>query len=163
MRTRSWWCTVFGSFGDHRKPDEQWWNPGNPERSEHTYSGWKARPVPRGWNIQVHLVGYYRILFLEEKLLQEREFCTLQGVMDANNFNVLRTEASWVGNKTLILYSPNQGNCLYLEWTPSNTHNLILLKEKWTNISISNQKEKKHQIASQQLALETHGVSSILS
>ena len=39
-------------------------------------------------------IGNYRILFLEEKLLQESELCTPQGVMDANNFNVLWTEAS---------------------------------------------------------------------
>ena len=51
MRVRSHRCTVFGSFGDSRKPDEeQWWSPGNPARSAHTYSGWKARPVPGGWN-----------------------------------------------------------------------------------------------------------------
>ena len=51
MRIRSHRCTVFGSFGDSRKPDEeQWWSPGNPARSAHTYSGWKARPVPGGWN-----------------------------------------------------------------------------------------------------------------
>ena len=39
-------------------------------------------------------IGNCRILFLEEILLQERELCTLQGVMDANNFNILWTEAS---------------------------------------------------------------------
>ena len=51
MRVRSHRCTVFGSLGDSRKPDEeQWWSPGNPARSAHTYSGWKARPVPGGWN-----------------------------------------------------------------------------------------------------------------
>ena len=51
MRVGSHRCTVFGSFGDSRKPDEeQGWSPGNPARSAHTYSGWKARPVPGGWN-----------------------------------------------------------------------------------------------------------------
>ena len=40
MRIRSQRCTVFGSFGDSRKHNEgQGWNPGNPARSEHTYSG----------------------------------------------------------------------------------------------------------------------------
>ena len=49
MRVRSHRCTVFGSLGDSGKPDEeQWWSPGNPARSEHTYSGCKARPLPGG-------------------------------------------------------------------------------------------------------------------
>ena len=39
-------------------------------------------------------VANCRILFLKERLLQERECCTLQGVMDGNNFNILWTEAS---------------------------------------------------------------------
>ena len=39
-------------------------------------------------------VGNCRILFLGEMLLQERELCTLQGVVDASNFNILWTEAS---------------------------------------------------------------------
>ena len=38
-------------------------------------------------------VGNCRI-FLEGILLQEREFCTLQGVIDVNNFNILWIEAS---------------------------------------------------------------------
>jgi len=33
-----------------------------------------------------------RILFLEEIWLQEREICTQQDVMDANNFNILWTD-----------------------------------------------------------------------
>ena len=56
MRVGSHRCTRFGSLGDSGKPDEeQWWSPGNPARSEHTHSGWKARPLPGGWNFQVHL------------------------------------------------------------------------------------------------------------
>ena len=40
MRIKSHGGTVYGSFGDSRKPVvEQWWSPGNPARSEHTYSG----------------------------------------------------------------------------------------------------------------------------
>ena len=113
-RISSRWGTVFGSFGDGRKPgEEQWWSPGSPARSEHTYSGWKAIPMSGGWNFQVHLVGNYRILFLEEKLLQERQFCTLQGVMDANNFNVLWTEASWVGNKTHSILSQSKESSVF--------------------------------------------------
>ena len=108
-------------------------------------------------------IGNYRILFLEEKLLQEREFCTLQVVMDANNFNVLWTEASWVGNKTLTPYSPNQRNRLYLERTPSNTHNLILLKGNEPIFLFQTRKKRNTKQLSQQLALETHGVSSVLS
>ena len=38
-------------------------------------------------------IGNCRILFLGEMLLQERELCTLRGIMDANNFNILWTEA----------------------------------------------------------------------
>ena len=34
-------------------------------------------------------VGNYIILFLEEKLLQERKLCTLWSVRNANNFNAL--------------------------------------------------------------------------
>ena len=63
-------------------------------------------------------------------LLQERELCTLHGVMDAKNFNILWTEASWVGNKTLTPHYPNQGNHLYLKQIPSKAHILILLIEK---------------------------------
>ena len=102
-------------------------------------------------------VGNCRILFLEEIWLQEREICTQQDVMDANNFNILWTEASWSGNKYLTPHYPNQGNRLYLKWTPSKTHNLILLKKKWNSISISDQEKKK------ELSLETHGVSLVLS
>lgn len=87
-------------------------------------------------------VGNCRILFLEEIWLQEREICTQQDVMDANNFNILWTEASWSGSKYLTLHYPNQGNRLYLKWTPSKTHNRILLKKKWNSISISDQKKK---------------------
>ena len=79
-------------------------------------------------------VWNYRIYFLEEMLLQERELCTLHGVMDAKNFNILWTEASWVGNKTLTPHYPNQGNHLYLKQIPSKAHILILLIEKWNNI-----------------------------
>ena len=89
-------------------------------------------------------VGNCRILFLEEIWLQEREICTQQDVMDANNFNILWTEASWFGNKYLTPHYPNQGNCLYLKQTPSKTHNLILLKKKWNSISISDQKKKNN-------------------
>ena len=89
-------------------------------------------------------VGNCRILFLEEIWLQEREICTQQDVMDANNFNILWTEASWSGNKYLTPHYPNQGNRLYLKWTPSKTHNLILLKKKWNSISISDQEKKKN-------------------
>ena len=64
--------------------------------------------------------------------------------MDANNFNILWTEASWVGNKTLTPHYPNQRNCLYLKWTHSKTHKFILLKEKWNNTSISDQNKKKN-------------------
>ena len=39
-------------------------------------------------------IGNCRILFLGEMLLQGRELCILQGIMDANNFNILWTEAS---------------------------------------------------------------------
>ena len=40
MRIRSHRCTIFGSFGDSREPnEEQWWSPGNPARSAHTFSG----------------------------------------------------------------------------------------------------------------------------
>ena len=88
-------------------------------------------------------VGNCRILFLEEIWLQEREICTQQDVMDANNFNILWTEASWFGNKYLTPHYPNQGNCLYLKQTPSKTHNLILLKKKWKSISISDQRKEK--------------------
>ena len=78
-------------------------------------------------------VANCRILFLEEIWLQEREICTQQDVMDANNFNILWTEASWFGNKYLTPHYPNQGNCLYLKQTPSKAHNLILLKKKWNS------------------------------
>ena len=58
MRIRSHRCTVFGSVGDSRKPVVgQWWSPGNPARTEHTYSGWKATPLPGGWNFKV-LLGW---------------------------------------------------------------------------------------------------------
>ena len=63
--------------------------------------------------------------------------------MDANNFNILWTEASWVGNKTLTPQYLNQGNCLNLKQTTSKTHNLILLKEKWNNISIKIRRKTK--------------------
>ena len=145
-RIRSYWCAVFGSFGDSRKHDEeQWGSPGNPAGSEHTHSGWEARPLLEDETSKYIWVGSYRILFLEEKfpLSQERELGTLQGIKDASNFNILWTEASLLGNKTLTSYSPSQGNHLYLKRTPSTTHSLILLKEKWTNISISDQKKKK--------------------
>ena len=158
-RIRSYWCAVFGSFGDSRKHDEeQWGSPGNPAGSEHTHSGWEARPLLGDETSKSIWVRNYRIIFLEEKfsLSQERELCTLQGIKDASNFNILWTEASWLGNKTLTSYSPSQGNHLYLKRTPSTTHSLILLKEKWTNISFSDQKKKK-------LALEIHKVSSVLS
>ena len=105
-------------------------------------------------------VGNCRILFLEEIWLQEREICTQQDVMDANNFNILWTEASWFGNKYLTPHYPNQGNCLYLKQTPSKTHNLILLKKKWNSISISDQRKEKKK---KELSLETYGVSSVLS
>ena len=42
-------------------------------------------------------------------LLQEREICTLQSVMDAKNFSILWTEESWVGNKTLVYIIPTKG------------------------------------------------------
>ena len=142
-RISSRWGTVFGSFGDGRKPgEEQWWSPGSPARSEHTYSGWKAIPMSGGWNFQVHLVGNYRILFLEEKLLQERQFCTLQGVMDANNFNILWTEASWFGNKYLTPHYPKQGNHLYLIWTPSKTQLNSTEKERKQYFYLRPGKEK---------------------
>ena len=38
-------------------------------------------------------VANCKILFPEKRLLQETECCTLQGVMDGNNFNILWTEA----------------------------------------------------------------------
>ena len=53
-------------------------------------------------------IGNCRILFLEEILLQERELCTLQGVMDANNFNILWTEASWFGNSISLHIIPTK-------------------------------------------------------
>ena len=99
-------------------------------------------------------VGNCRI-FLEGILPQEREFCTLQGVIDVNNFNILWIEASWVGNKSLTPLCLSQGNHLYLKRTPSKIHNLILLKKKGNNISVSDQKKKINK-----LALETHGVLS---
>ena len=91
-------CTVFGSFGDSRKPDEkQWWSPGNPARSEHWCSGCQNERqdlcLEDGTPKSI-CIGNCRILFLGEMLLQERELCTLQGVMDASNFNILWTEAS---------------------------------------------------------------------
>ena len=64
--------------------------------------------------------------------------------MDANNVNILWTEASWVGNKTLTPHYPNQRNCLYLKWTHSKTHKFILQKEKWNNTSIPDQNKKKN-------------------
>ena len=74
-------------------------------------------------------------------LLQEREICTLQSVMDANNFSILWTEESWVGNKTLVYIIPTKGTVSI--WNKNHqSHNLILLKEKWNNISISYQKKK---------------------
>lgn len=75
-------------------------------------------------------------------LLQEREICTLQSVMDANNFSILWTEESWVGNKTLVYIIPTKGIVSIWNKNPQ-THNLILLKEKWNNISISDQKKTK--------------------
>ena len=75
-------------------------------------------------------------------LLQEREICTLQSVMDANDFSILWTEESWVANKTLLYIIPTKGIVSIWKKTPQ-THNLILLKEKWNNISISYQKKKK--------------------
>ena len=75
-------------------------------------------------------------------LLQEREICTLQSVMDAKNFSILWTEESWVGNKTLVYIIPTNGTVS--KWNKNHqSHNLILLKEKWNNISISYQKKKK--------------------
>ena len=75
-------------------------------------------------------------------LLQEREICTLQSVMDANNFSILWTEESWVGNKTLVYIIQTKGTVS--KWNKNHqSHNLILLKEKWNNISISYQKKKK--------------------
>ena len=39
MKIRSHRYTIVGSYADSRKPDEeQWWNPGNPARSEHTHT-----------------------------------------------------------------------------------------------------------------------------
>ena len=144
MRIRSHRCTVFGSVGDSRKPVVgQWWSPENPARTERTYSGWCLEDGTS----KSFWVGNCRILFLEEMLLQERELCTLQGVMDANNFNILWTEASWIHNKTLIPHYPNQGNYLYLKQTPSKTHNLILLKEILSSISNSDQEKKKRKTA----------------
>ena len=56
MRIISHWCTVFASFGERRKPnEEQPWSPGNPTWSKHWYSGWNGRPVPGGRIFQVHL------------------------------------------------------------------------------------------------------------
>ena len=75
-------------------------------------------------------------------LLQEREICTLQSVMDANDFSILWTEESWVANKTLLYIIPTKGIVSIWNKNPQ-THNLILLKEKWNNISISYQKKKK--------------------
>ena len=139
---RSHWFTVFGSFGDSEKPDvEQWQSPGNPARSEHTHSGWEARPLLQDGTSKSIWVGNCRIIFLEEKFPLS-ELCTLWGIKDASNYNILWTEASWLGNKALTSYSPSQGNCLCLERTPSATHSLILLKEKWTSISISDQKKQ---------------------
>ena len=98
VRRRSQRRTVFGSFGDSRKPDEeQWWSPGNPARSEHWWSGCQDDRqdlcLEDGTSKSI-CVGNCRILFLGEMLLQERELCTLQGVVDASNFNILWTEAS---------------------------------------------------------------------
>ena len=76
--------------------------------------------------------------------------------MDANNFSVLWTEESWVGNKTLVYIIPTKGIVSIWNKNPQ-THNLILLKEKWNNISISDQKKQK------QLALEKYSMSSVLS
>ena len=147
MKIRSHRYTIVGSYADSRKPDdEQWWNPGNPTRSEHTHTQDERQDLclDNGtsksiwvWNYQIH--------FLEEMLLQERELCTLQGVMDANNFNILWTEASWVGNKTLTPHYPNQGNHLYLKQIPSKAHILILLIEKWNNIPSDQGKQTKKQ------------------
>ena len=87
-------------------------------------------------------VGNCRILFLEEILLQEREICTRQGVMDANNFNILWTEASWFGNKYLTPHYPNQGNHLYLIWTPSKTQLNSTEKERKQYFYLRPGKEK---------------------
>ena len=160
LRMRSHGCTVFGSFGDSRKHNEgQRWSPENPVISEHTYSGQKARPLPGGWIFEDLLGCKLQNPILKGRLLQERECYILQSVMDGNNFNILWTEALWVGNKTPTPQYLNQGNCLYLKQTPSKIHNWILLKEKWNNISISDQKENK----TIQFALEKHPVSSVLS
>ena len=81
--------------------------------------------------------------------------------MDANNFSILWTEESWVGNKTLVYIIPTKGTVSI--WNKNHqSHNLILLKDKWNNISISYQKKTKQQ-KKKQLALEKHWVSSVLS
>ena len=73
-------------------------------------------------------------------LLQEREICTLHSVMDANNFSILWTEEWWVGNKTLVYIIQTKGTVS--KWNKNHqSHNLILLKEKWNNISVSDQKK----------------------
>ena len=115
VRRRSQRCTVFGSFGDSRKPDEeQWWSPGNAARSEHWCSECQDERqdlcLEDGTSKSI-CIGNCRILFLGEMSLQERELCTLQGVMDANSFNILWTEASWV-RKRLTPHYLNQENHL---------------------------------------------------
>ena len=78
-------------------------------------------------------------------LLLEREICTLHSVMDANNFSILWTEEWWVGNKTLVYIIQTKGTVSI--WNKNHqSHNLILLKEKWNNISISYQKKKKNSL-----------------
>ena len=67
MRIRSHRCTGFGSFGDSSWW-EQWWSGGNPSLSEHTCSGWKARPLPGGWNFQVHFNRKWQNSFLRGNL-----------------------------------------------------------------------------------------------
>ena len=76
-------CTVFGSFGDSRKPDEkQWWSPGNPARSEHWCSGCQNERqdlcLEDGTPKSI-CIGNWSIHFRGEMLLKEREHYRVNG------------------------------------------------------------------------------------
>ena len=90
MRIKSHGGIVFGSFGDSRKPDEEQCGVQGTQQDQSTHTQDERQDLcledgtPKSiW------VGNCRTPFLEDKLLQERELCTRQSVVDANNFNIL--------------------------------------------------------------------------
>ena len=144
-----WWGTVVES----REPSKI---RAHILRRKGNTNAWRMElPSPFGWKLQNS--------FPRGKVAAGKRTLYSTGIMDANNFNILWTEVSWDGNKTLTAHSSlNQGNCLYLEWTPSDTHNNSTEREMNQYFCFRPEKTSKQKPASQQLALETHGVSSVL-